>query len=66
MVCPHRVVHSRTARHEWLDQYIIKSIKEAQHFAAQWLILCLILLLRYEGATIRHTIYGGQWRLTWL
>ncbi|HEY9038005.1 MAG TPA: integrase core domain-containing protein, partial [Roseovarius sp.] len=24
-------------RHEWLDQYIIKSIEEAQHFATQWL-----------------------------
>jgi putative transposase len=27
----------RTVRHEWLDQYIINSIEEAQHFATQWL-----------------------------
>ena len=29
--------YNRTVRHEWLDQYIINSIKEAQHFATQWL-----------------------------
>jgi putative transposase len=29
--------YNRTVRHEWLDQYIIKSIEEAQHFATQWL-----------------------------
>jgi hypothetical protein len=23
--------------HDWLDQYIINSIEEAQHFATQWL-----------------------------
>ena len=27
----------RTVRHEWLDQYIIESIEEAQEFATQWL-----------------------------
>ena len=26
-----------TVRHEWLDQHIINSIEEAQHFATQWL-----------------------------
>jgi putative transposase len=29
--------YNRTVRHEWLDQYIINSIEEAQHFATQWL-----------------------------
>jgi putative transposase len=29
--------YNRTVRHEWLDQYIINSIKEPQHFATQWL-----------------------------
>ncbi|SHF88462.1 putative transposase [Loktanella atrilutea] len=29
--------YNRTIRHEWLDQYIINSIEEAQHFATQWL-----------------------------
>jgi len=29
--------YNRTVRHEWLDQYIITSIEEAQHFATQWL-----------------------------
>jgi putative transposase len=29
--------YNRTVRHEWLDQYIIESIEEAQHFATQWL-----------------------------
>lgn len=29
--------YDRTVRHEWLDQNIIKSIEEAQHFATQWL-----------------------------
>ena len=28
---------NRTVRHEWLDQYIIENIKEAQDFATQWL-----------------------------
>ena len=28
--------HNCTARHEWLDQYIIESIEEAQKFATQW------------------------------
>ncbi|SLN70173.1 Integrase core domain protein [Roseovarius gaetbuli] len=28
---------NRTARHEWLDQYIINSIEDARHFATQWL-----------------------------
>lgn len=28
---------NRTVRHEWLDQYIIESIEEAQEFATQWL-----------------------------
>lgn len=28
--------YTRTVRHEWLDQYIINSIEEAQHFATQW------------------------------
>jgi putative transposase len=28
--------YNRTVRHEWLDQYIINSIEEAQHFATQW------------------------------
>ena len=26
-----------TVRHEWLDQYIIETIEEAQDFATQWL-----------------------------
>jgi hypothetical protein len=30
-------VLNRTVRHEWLDQYIIKSIEEAQDHATQWL-----------------------------
>lgn len=29
--------YNRTARHEWLDQYIIESIEEAQDHATQWL-----------------------------
>jgi putative transposase len=29
--------YNRTVRHEWLDQYIIGSIEEAQHHATQWL-----------------------------
>ncbi|MBB4207111.1 putative transposase [Rhodobaca bogoriensis DSM 18756] len=29
--------YNRTVRHEWLDQYIIKSIEEAQNQATQWL-----------------------------
>jgi putative transposase len=29
--------YNRTVRHEWLDQYIIVSIEEAQQFATQWL-----------------------------
>ncbi|WP_156392597.1 IS3 family transposase [Rhizobium sp. Root482] len=29
--------YNRTVRHEWLDQYIIESIEEAQEFATQWL-----------------------------
>jgi hypothetical protein len=29
--------YNRTVRHEWLDQYIIESIKEAQDHATQWL-----------------------------
>ncbi|GLS85162.1 hypothetical protein GCM10010873_01350 [Cypionkella aquatica] len=29
--------YNRTVRHEWLDQYIIESIDEAQDFATQWL-----------------------------
>ncbi|MFV0292825.1 MAG: IS3 family transposase, partial [Paracoccus sp. (in: a-proteobacteria)] len=30
----------RTVRHEWLDQYIIESIEEAQDYATQWLWTC--------------------------
>ena len=29
--------YNRTVRHEWLDQYIISSIEEAQNYATQWL-----------------------------
>lgn len=29
--------YNRTVRHEWLDQYIIEAIEEAQDFATQWL-----------------------------
>lgn len=29
--------YNRTVRHEWLDQYIIESIEEAQEFATKWL-----------------------------
>ena len=29
--------YNRTVRHEWLDQYIIETIEEAQHHATQWL-----------------------------
>ena len=29
--------NNRTVRHEWLDQYIIESIEEAQDHATQWL-----------------------------
>ena len=29
--------YNRTVRHEWLDQHIIESIEEAQHFATGWL-----------------------------
>ena len=29
--------YNRTVRHEWLDQYIIESIQEAQDHATQWL-----------------------------
>ena len=29
--------YNRTVRHEWLDQYSIESIEEAQDFATQWL-----------------------------
>ena len=34
--------YNRTVRHEWLDQYIIETIEEAQHHATQWLVLCLV------------------------
>ncbi len=30
----------KQAGHEWLDQYIIETIEEAQHHATQWLVLC--------------------------
>ena len=29
--------YNRTVRHEWLDQYIIETIDEAQDHATQWL-----------------------------
>jgi putative transposase len=29
--------YNRTVRHEWLDQYIIETIEEAQYHATQWL-----------------------------
>jgi putative transposase len=29
--------YNRTVRHEWLDQYIIESIAQAQEFATKWL-----------------------------
>lgn len=29
--------YNRTVRHEWLDQYIVETIKEAQHPATKWL-----------------------------
>jgi putative transposase len=29
--------YNRTVRHEWLDQNIIESIREAQDYATQWL-----------------------------
>lgn len=29
--------YNQTVRHEWLDQFIIESIEEAQHHATQWL-----------------------------
>lgn len=29
--------YNRTVRHEWLDQYIISSIEEAENYATQWL-----------------------------
>ncbi len=29
--------YNRTVRHEWLDQYIIENIEEAQEFATEWL-----------------------------
>ena len=29
--------YNRTVRHEWLDQYIIESIEEAQDQATKWL-----------------------------
>jgi putative transposase len=29
--------YNRTVRHEWLDQYIIETIEEAQDCATQWL-----------------------------
>ena len=29
--------YNRTVRHEWLDQYIIETIEEAQDFATEWL-----------------------------
>ncbi len=29
--------YNRTVRHEWLGQYIISSIEEAQNYATQWL-----------------------------
>ena len=29
--------YNRTVRHEWLNQYIIESIEEAQDHATQWL-----------------------------
>jgi putative transposase len=32
-----RKANARTVRHEWLDQYTIESIEEAQDQATQWL-----------------------------
>jgi putative transposase len=29
--------YNRTFRHEWLDQYIVETIEEAQDFATKWL-----------------------------
>lgn len=29
--------YNRTVRHEWLDQYIIEAIEEAQDFVTDWL-----------------------------
>lgn len=29
--------YNRTVRHEWLDQYIIETIEEAQDQVTQWL-----------------------------
>jgi transposase InsO family protein len=31
------LIYNRTVRHEWLDQYIIESIEEAQDQATRWL-----------------------------
>ena len=38
--------YNRTVRHEWLDQYIIESIEEAQHQATKWLWMDLPLFPR--------------------
>ena len=32
--------YNRTVRHEWLDQYIIESVEEAQDQATKWLWTC--------------------------
>ena len=32
--------HNRTVRHQWLDQYIIETIEEAQDFSTRWQRTC--------------------------
>ena len=44
--------YNRAVRHEWLDQYIIETIEEAQDHATQW-------LWTYKNAP-RHPFHGLQ------
>ncbi len=41
--------YNRTVRHEWLDQYIIESIEEAQDHATQWLWTSVVAAVRARG-----------------
>jgi transposase InsO family protein len=52
--------YNRTVRHEWLDQYIIESIEEAQDFATQWLWTYNNDRPNIPFMVCRQTI-AGQW-----
>ena len=57
--------YNRTVRHEWLDQYIIESIDEAQEHSTQWLCVTsrqVVWLfseqVRLECVPVLHRLQG--------